>query len=233
MSKKQGPLKPLIVALDQETDLEALSLVKHLATHVDLFKVGPVPFLKYGSAFVQAIRASGAHVFLDMKFHDIPSVVKKAIERAGEWGVYSATIHTSGGEEMMRQAASVQLRPKLWGVTVLTSFDQNDLAGIGISRSVDDQVVHLAKSAKAAGLDGVISSVREAVLIKSVCGSGFEVVTPGIRLCAGGDDQKRTQTPADAIQARANFFVMGRPILEAKDPVRAVKDVYESIGIPV
>jgi len=233
MSARTEQLRPLIVALDLETDREALSLVKTLAPRVDLFKVGPVLFLKYGGPFIQAIRATGAHVFLDMKFHDIPSVVQKAIERAVEWDVYSATIHASGGTDMMRQAAALTKRPKLWGVTVLTSMDEKDLAGIGVNRSVDDQVVHLAKSAKEAGLDGVISSVRETGLIKSACGNGFEVVTPGIRLAAGGDDQKRTQTPADAMQAGSNFFVMGRPILEAKDPAQAVKQVYDSIGLAV
>ena len=175
-------MKPLIVALDVETDLEALRLVRKLKPHVDLFKVGPVLFLKYGGTFLSQLRELGAEIFLDMKFHDIPSVVAKAIERAGAWGVYSATIHASGGLAMMKEAAQVPKRPKLWGVTVLTSLDEKDLAGLGIGRSVKAQALELAKIAVSAGLEGVISSVEEAKLIKAACGQEFEVVTPGIRL---------------------------------------------------
>jgi orotidine-5'-phosphate decarboxylase len=224
-------LKPLIVALDVETDREALALVRRLRSNVNLFKVGPVLFLKYGGTLLKSLRALGVEVFLDMKFHDIPSVVQKAIERAGEWGVYSATIHAAGGLDMMREAAAAKKRPKLWGVTVLTSMDHSDLKTLGIERSVEDQVRHLAKLANEAGLDGIIASVRESALVKKTCGAKFQVVTPGIRLVSGGDDQKRTQTPQDAIRAGANFFVMGRPIVEAKDPLEAVKTVYASLKI--
>lgn len=224
-------MNPLIVALDVETDREALDLAKRLLPKVTLFKVGPVLFLKYGSSLIQQLRALGAEIFLDMKFHDIPSVVKKAIERAAEWGVFSATIHTAGGLEMMRQAASLTRRPKLWGVTVLTSLDQPDLEAIGVKRGVEDQAEALAKLAAQAGLDGVISSVREAKRIKKACGPKFHVVTPGIRLAASGDDQKRTETPAVAIEAGADFFVMGRPITEAKDPVEAAQAVLKSIEV--
>ena len=220
-------MKPLIVALDVETDAEALSLVKRLKSGVDLFKVGPVLFLKYGGPLIEKIRAQGAEIFLDMKFHDIPSVVARAIERAAEWGVFSATIHASGGPNMMREAAKVSKRPKLWGVTVLTSLDDKDLQAIGVIRSAETQVVELAKSAAGAGLDGVISSVREARLIKKACGAKFEVVTPGIRMGAASDDQKRTQTPKDAVDSGVDFFVMGRPIVEAPDPLKAVQAVYE------
>jgi orotidine-5'-phosphate decarboxylase len=223
-------LRPLIVALDVETDREALALAKRLRSNVDVFKIGPVLFLKYGGALIKSMRGLGAEIFLDMKFHDIPSVVQKAIERAGEWGVYSATIHTAGGMEMMRQAAAARKRPKLWGVTVLTSLDRADLKRLGVSRDVNAQVRALALQAKEAGLDGVISSVRESALIKKACGNAFEVVTPGVRLVMGGDDQKRTQTPQDAARAGANFFVMGRPIVEAKDPLEAVKQVYSAIS---
>lgn len=223
-------MKPLIVALDVETDHEAIDLVKQLAGQVDLFKVGPVLFLKYGAELIRSLRSAGAQIFLDMKFHDIPSVVKKAIERAGELGVYSATIHASGGLEMMRQAAHLPKRPKLWGVTVLTSMDDSDFKWLGVDRAIDAQVEHLARGAREAGLDGVISSVHEARLVKRVCGAGFQVVTPGIRLAAGGDDQKRVQSPADAVAAGADFFVMGRPIIEAEDPLKAVQQVNQSLG---
>jgi orotidine-5'-phosphate decarboxylase len=222
-------MKPLIVALDLETDQEALDLVKKLKSQVDLFKVGPVLFLKYGGALLRDIRALGAEIFLDMKFHDIPSVVAKAIERAGEWGVYSATVHIAGGPAMMKEAAAVAGRPKLWGVTVLTSLDQKDLARLGISRTVPAQAQALAILASASGLDGVISSVQEAKAIKKACGRQFQVVTPGIRLAKEADDQKRVQTPRDAVKSGVDFFVMGRPVIESADPVRTVKEIYQSL----
>jgi orotidine-5'-phosphate decarboxylase len=226
-------MKPLIVALDVETDTEALALVQRLRSNVDLFKIGPVLFLKYGGPLLQKIRSLGAEIFLDLKFHDIPSVVRKAVERAGEWGVYSATLHAAGGGAMMREAAAAKARPKLWGVTVLTSFDQSDLTQIGVERGVASQVDHLAKLAADSGLDGIIASVQEAAAVKKACGSKFEVVTPGIRFEKGGDDQKRTQTPADAVREGANFFVMGRPVIEAPDPAAMVRKVYRSIGLTV
>lgn len=226
-------MKPLIVALDTETADEAVRLTRRLAPQVDVFKVGPVLFLKYGGTLLQDIRATGAQIFLDMKFHDIPTVVAKAIERAAEWGVYSATVHTAGGAEMLKQAAAVSRRPKLWGVTVLTSLDATDLQSIGVSRGVNEQVEALAELASRCGLDGVISSVHEAAGIKKRCGSRFEVVTPGIRPGKANDDQKRAQTPAEALKQGANFFVMGRPIIEAPDPQKAVEQVYQSIGLPV
>jgi orotidine-5'-phosphate decarboxylase len=223
-------MKPLIAALDVETDIEALRLVQKLKSQVDLFKIGPVLFLKYGGSLIRQMRDLGAEVFLDMKFHDIPSVVAKAIERAGAWGVYSATIHTAGGLGMMQEAANLTKRPKLWGVTVLTSLDQRDLKQIGVSRTVKAQAQELAKLAKTAGLDGVISSVQEAKLIKKACGKDFQVVTPGIRLAKVSDDQKRVQTPKEAVDNGADFFVMGRPVTEAEDPVATVKAIYKSLG---
>jgi len=223
-------MKPLIVALDVETDKEALGLVRILQPHVDLFKVGPVLFLKYGGALLHEIRALGSEIFLDMKFHDIPSVVAKAIARAGEWGVYSATIHTAGGVAMMKEAAAVSKRPKLWGVTVLTSLDQKDLTRIGVLRSVKAQALALSKLASSSGLDGVISSVQEAKAIKKACGGAFQVVTPGIRLAKGSDDQKRVQSPRDAAKNGADFFVMGRPVIESDNPVETVKHIYRSLG---
>jgi orotidine-5'-phosphate decarboxylase len=223
-------MKPLIVALDVETDQEAIGMAKELRPQVDLFKIGPVLFLKYGGALLAELHSMGARIFLDMKFHDIPSVVAKAIERAGEWGVYSATIHAAGGLAMMKEAAGVAHRPKLWGVTVLTSLDKKDLARLGIKRSVKDQVKALATMAASAGLDGVISSVEEARLIKKTCGKDFQVVTPGIRLAKTSDDQKRVQTPRQAMSEGADFFVMGRPILESADPCMTVQEIYKTLG---
>jgi len=226
-------MKPLIVALDLETEQEALQMVKLLSPWVELFKVGPVLFLKGGGPFLQQIRQLKAEIFLDMKFHDIPSVVKKAVERAAEWGVYSATIHTSGGRTMMQEAASVKKRPLLWGVTVLTSLDDGDLKSIGVSRPVAEQVTFLAQQAEAAGLDGVIASGADVKAIKQVVNGKFAVVTPGMRLDASADDQKRAQTPWEARRNGADFFVVGRPIIEAKDPVAVVKSIYQKLEVPV
>jgi orotidine-5'-phosphate decarboxylase len=167
-----------------------------------------------------------------MKFHDIPSVVAKAVERAGEWGVYSATIHTAGGVAMMKEAAAVTKRPLLWGVTVLTSLDHKDLTRLGITRPVKEQVQHLATLAYSSHLDGVISSVQEAKAVKKACGRAFQVVTPGIRLAQASDDQKRVQTPKEAIANGADFFVMGRPIIESPDPVMTVQEIYQSLRRP-
>jgi orotidine-5'-phosphate decarboxylase len=222
-------MKPLIVALDVETDKEALALVRKLRPYIDLFKVGPVLFLKYGGPLLEELHGLGAEIFLDLKFHDIPSVVAKAIERAGQWGVYSATLHAAGGLAMMREAAALPKRPRLWGVTVLTSLDRKDLHRLGIRRSVSAQVRVLALSASAAGLDGVIASAREAPGIKKACRADFEVVTPGIRLARASDDQKRVETPRRAMACGADYFVMGRPIVESKDPVAAVRHVYETL----
>lgn len=226
-------MKPLIVALDLETEKEALQLVKLLSPFVDLFKVGPVLFLKGGGPFLKDLRKLGAEIFLDLKFHDIPSVVKRAVERAGEWDVYSATVHTAGGVEMMRQSASAKKRPKLWGVTVLTSLDESDLRAFGVNRSVLEQVTHLAAQASQAGLDGVIASGSDVKMIKQAVGAKFTVVTPGMRLEASADDQKRAQTPWEARQNGADFFVVGRPIIEAKDPVQIVKSIYDKLEVHV
>lgn len=224
-------MKPLIVALDVETDKEALRLARQLVSWVDLFKVGPILFLKYGGAFIQELRGLGVEIFLDLKFHDIPSVVQRSVERVAEWGVYSATLHTFGGLEMLKQAVALKKRPRLWGVTVLTSLGPSELRALGFHRPLPAQVNHLAHLASEAGLDGVVASVGEARDIKRNFGSQLTVVTPGIRLESSADDQKRTQTPAEARRSGADFFVMGRPILEAKDPVHVVKSIYDSLEI--
>jgi orotidine-5'-phosphate decarboxylase len=226
-------VKPLIVALDVETQREALQLANTLVGYVDLFKVGPVLFLRSGEPLIRELRRHGAEIFLDLKFHDIPSVVKRAVERAGEWGVYSTTLHVAGGREMMKQAASVRKRPRLWGVTVLTSLDDADLRAQGVSRSVSEQVTYLAEQASKAGLDGVIASGSDVKAIKQAVGHEFTVVTPGMRLEVSADDQKRALTPWDARRNGADFFVIGRPVLEAKDPEKVVKEIYEKIEAKV
>jgi orotidine-5'-phosphate decarboxylase len=212
-------MNQLILALDVKDKVKALALVERTSCWVDLFKVGPVLFLQNGQEIVRMLKLRKREVFLDLKFHDIPATVKRAVEAAAELGVYSLTLHSAGGEEMLKAAASVSPRPKLWAVTVLTS-----------QVSTTEEVVRRAKLAKDCGIDGVIASPLEIEAIKAACGKDFTVVTPGIRAEGGGDDQKRTATASSAIQAGADFIVVGRPIIEAPDPAEAARKIFEEIN---
>ncbi|OGS18661.1 MAG: orotidine 5'-phosphate decarboxylase [Elusimicrobia bacterium RIFOXYA2_FULL_50_26] len=212
-------MKKLIVALDVKTENEALALVKNLSPFADIFKVGPILFLASGPELVKRISGMGKNVFLDMKFHDIPATVQRSVESARELGVYSLTIHSCGGEEMIKAAASVSGRPKLWAVTVLTS-----------QITSPDVVIERARLAMNNGADGVIASPLEIEAVKKACGNNFYVITPGIRPAKTDDDQKRVATPAAAIKAGADFIVVGRPIIAATDPVAAARRIDEEIN---
>ncbi len=225
----------LIVALDVNSRDSALSLVQTLRPRVQRFKVGLELFTACGPALVREILEKGGQVFLDLKFHDIPNTVARAAVSAARLGVGMFTIHLSGGPLMARRAADeleahcqvyrVQ-RPKILGVTVLTSLSPADLEELGVGRSVEDQVVALAEMGKAAGLDGVVCSPLEARLIREVCGREFLVVTPGIRpVGSEPDDQSRTLSPKVALEAGADFLVVGRPIVKADDPLEAAENI--------
>ena len=207
-----------ILALDVFDFKKAEKLVKDLSPYIDVFKVGPILFLQSGKEIIKMINDNGKKVFLDLKFHDIPATVQRAVQSARDLGVYSLTVHSCGGEEMLKLATSVETRPKIWAVTVLTS-----------QVTTPEEVVRRAKLAKECGVDGVISSPLEIQTIKSNCGSEFEVVTPGIRPVKVNDDQKRVATPESAVKAGANFIVVGRPIIAAENPVEVAKNIYESI----
>jgi orotidine-5'-phosphate decarboxylase len=207
-----------ILALDVFDFNKAEKLVKDLSPYIDVFKVGPILFLQSGKEIIKMINDNGKKVFLDLKFHDIPATVQRAVQSARDLGVYSLTIHSCGGEEMLKLATSVENRPKIWAVTVLTS-----------QVTTPEEVVRRAKLAKECGVDGVISSPLEIETIKSNCGKDFEVVTPGIRPVKVQDDQKRVATPESAVKAGANFIVVGRPIIAAENPVEVAKNIYESI----
>ena len=214
-------MKKLILALDVSGSEKALSLVKEVSPFVDVFKVGPVLFLGEGTEIVKAIRGLGKEVFLDLKFHDIPATVQRSVESASKLGVYSLTVHASGGKEMMRAASLVEDRPRIWAVTVLTS-----------QQADPEDVVKLARLAKECGLDGVIASPLEIRDIRKSCGKDFSVITPGIRLePRPGDDQKRVATPSAAMKAGADFIVVGRPIIEAENPAEVAKRIHEEIEI--
>jgi orotidine-5'-phosphate decarboxylase len=234
------PRERLIFALDVEHFAEAQKLVGLLKGHVGLFKVGKQLFTHAGPKVIDMIRNRGEKVFLDLKFHDIPNTVAKAGEEATKLGSTMFTVHSMGGYEMMkgavessRSTAKQINRPKpfILAVTILTSMDEAILEEVGIKTPLEEQVVRLARLAKRAGVSGVIASPREIGLIRDHCGSGFLIVTPGVRpASAAKDDQKRTLTPGEAVRAGAHYIVVGRPIREADDPVRAADEIVEEIS---
>ncbi|MCL2798801.1 MAG: orotidine-5'-phosphate decarboxylase [Endomicrobia bacterium] len=211
-------MKKIILALDVYDFAKAEQLVKDTKDYIDIYKVGPILFLQSGKEIIKMIKDNGKKVFLDLKFHDIPATVRRAVESAKELGVYSLTVHSVGGEEMLKAAVSVSNSPKIWAVTVLTS-----------QVTKPEEVIKRAKLAKECGVDGVIASPLEITAIKKECGRGFQVVTPGIRPSKADDDQKRIATPESAVKDGADFIVVGRPILEAPNPAEAAKAIYESI----
>lgn len=234
------PRERLIFALDVEHFGEAQKLVGLLKGHVGLFKVGKQLFTHSGPKVIDMIRNKGERVFLDLKFHDIPNTVANAGEEATKLGSTMFTVHSMGGYQMMKGAVessrktAKQLnipKPFILAVTILTSMDEATLKQVGIKTPLEEQVVRLATLAKRAGVSGVVASPREISLIRDHCGSDFLIVTPGVRpTSAGKDDQKRTLTPGDAIRAGANYIVVGRPIKEADDPVRAADEIVEEIS---
>jgi orotidine-5'-phosphate decarboxylase len=234
-------MNPILVALDVDSADKALTLATSLRGEVGGFKIGKQLFTAVGPSIVRDITALGEHVFLDLKFHDIPNTVAGAVSSAVATGAWMVNVHCSGGSKMMRAAAEAAAttadklgrpRPLVIGVTVLTSMDEAALAEVGTSRPVMDQVVHLATLAKAAGLDGVVASPLETSAIRAACGRDFAIVTPGIRAAAdvGKDDQARTMSAPEAVQAGATYLVIGRPITGAPDPQAAARAIRAQLG---
>ncbi|HYL80697.1 MAG TPA: orotidine-5'-phosphate decarboxylase [Candidatus Acidoferrum sp.] len=227
----------LIVALDVPTLREAKDLAGRLAPHVAAVKIGSQLFTAEGPRAVAAMRELDLRVFLDLKFHDIPNTVLGAVTAACGLGVWMLNVHGSGGPAMLQAAAraaaaagggrSETRRPLVVGVTVLTSLEEADLrAMLGTTRTLREQVQHLARECRAAGLDGVVASPREIADVRQACGAGFLIVTPGVRPADGGlDDQRRVLTPEEAIRAGADYIVVGRPVLAAKDPAEAARRI--------
>ncbi|MDA8646757.1 orotidine-5'-phosphate decarboxylase, partial [Porticoccaceae bacterium] len=214
--------------------VSAMVLVDQLDPRLCRLKVGKELFTAAGPSFVKLLVAKGFDVFLDLKFHDIPNTVAKAVIAVADLGVWMTNVHASGGSRMMRAAkqALVERRSDmlLIGVTVLTSMEDEDLAEVSVERSVDDQVLHLATLAKEANLDGVVCSAQEARLLKSSFGGTFNLVTPGVRLAgAGADDQRRVTTPMDAVALGSDYLVIGRPITQSPDPLATLKEINASI----
>ncbi|GLS82639.1 orotidine-5'-phosphate decarboxylase [Paraferrimonas haliotis] len=227
--------KRIVVALDFENQSNALALVKQLDPNACRLKVGKEMFTLFGPEFVKQLHQLGFDVFLDLKFHDIPNTVAKAVRAAAELGVWMVNVHASGGEKMMQAAKDALVEygddaPLLIAVTVLTSMDEAQLQGIGISVSPQQQVLRLAQLAKDCGLDGVVCSAQEASMLKSQLGDEFQLVTPGIRpVGADVGDQHRVMTPAKAIAAGADHLVIGRPITKASEPLAALADINQSL----
>jgi orotidine-5'-phosphate decarboxylase len=203
----------LIVALDVDNYDAAAGLVKDLRDAVEVFKVGSQLFTRYGPKIVDFINEQGRNCFLDLKFHDIPNTVAKAVESAAALKVFMLTVHTCGGEEMLKAAAQlIPGRPVLLGVTVLTSVPGN----------VAGEVLARARLAQQCGLNGVVASPKELPMLRKEFGEKLLIVTPGIRPeWAAMGDQKRVMTPAEAVAAGASYIVVGRPIVAAEKPVAA------------
>ncbi|MBI5384631.1 MAG: orotidine-5'-phosphate decarboxylase [Verrucomicrobia bacterium] len=230
---------PIIVALDVPTAEQALQLAEQLAPVVGAFKIGKELFTSAGPDIVRRIRATGGAVFLDLKFHDIPNTVARAVAAAVRLDVQMLTLHTSGGlammqaaEEAAQETASQSGRnaPLVLGVTVLTSLDSQALGEIGMEANVGHQVERLANLAVRAGLRGLVCSPLEVVGLRQFLPASMQLVTPGIRTGSEkADDQKRTLTPREAMDAGANWLVIGRPITAAENPRAAAERILASL----
>ncbi|WP_105265272.1 orotidine-5'-phosphate decarboxylase [Pseudoalteromonas sp. T1lg76] len=228
--------KKVLIALDYDDKAKALAFVQQLSPDSCRLKVGKEMFTHFGPEFVKQLVELGFDVFLDLKFHDIPNTVAKAVKAAAELGVWMVNVHASGGVEMMQKAKEILVpfgdkAPLLIAVTVLTSMDEMQLKQLGIEKTPQEQVLYLAELAKQAGVDGVVCSAQEAQALKQHLGADFKLVTPGIRP-AGSDagDQKRIMTPKQAIESGSDYLVIGRPITQAEDPVAVLKAINESLG---
>jgi orotidine-5'-phosphate decarboxylase len=210
-----------------------MAAVSALAGEVGLFKVGMELFPLGGAGLIERIRATGAEVFLDLKFHDIPNTVAGAVRSAAALGVKFATVHASGGKAMLAAAADAAAGSgtTILAVTVLTSLDDADLSSIGFALHTAEAVDRLARLAVEAGIGGIVCSAREAVSVRASVGPGAVLVTPGVRLPEeSAGDQKRVVTPFEAVRAGANYIVVGRPITKAADPVSAARKFAAEMG---
>lgn len=228
----------LCLALDVSSFDEAKTIIDELHLSVGLFKIGKELFTSVGPRIVEYVHSKKSRVFLDLKFHDIPHTVRKASEAAARLGVFMLNIHASGGSEMMKAAVqgirdSSNTKTLVLGVTVLTSMNEAVLKNeVHVTGTLQEHVIHLAKLAQASGLSGVVASPQEIKVIRQSCGPDFRIVTPGVRPeWAGQDDQKRVMTPREAVQAGADFIVVGRPILKATNRREAAEKILKEINV--
>lgn len=228
-------LPKIYVALDCQTQEEADQLVSRLPSGQVGLKVGKELFTSIGPEWVRKQVEQGFSIFLDLKFHDIPNTVAKAVTSAAKIGVDIVNVHASGGSDMMKAAKDAlepfDNPPLLIAVTVLTSMSDADLADIGIQVTAEQQVLNLAKLTQKAGLDGVVCAAQEARMLKDALGESFKLVTPGIRPAnSATDDQKRVMTPKEAMLAGVDYMVIGRPITRSENPEETVAEILASIG---
>lgn len=228
--------KPILVALDYDNKNDALQLIDQLDPDMCRLKVGKEMFTLFGPQLVTDIHSRGFDLFLDLKFHDIPNTVAKAVSAAAELGVWMTNIHASGGLAMMEAAKSAlepygDKAPLLIAVTVLTSMSDEELKLLGINVPASEHVLRLAALTKQAGLDGVVCSAQESTLLKTKFGQDFKLITPGIRP-VGSDkgDQHRVMTPPEALAAGSDYLVIGRPITKAADPLKALQAIHQTIA---
>ena len=221
----------IIVALDLPRKEAALDLVRHLAGQISFFKIGLQLYTAEGPEIVRVVLGTGAKVFLDLKLHDIPSTVARTVGSAAELGVQMLTVHLSGGGAMIRAAGSARSGDLLLlGVTLLTSANEQTLREIGIPDKIDDHILRLAKLGVSAGIGGLVASPREAKMLRAEFGKEIKIVTPGVRPSwAEVVDQKRVMTPREAIEAGADYLVIGRPITAHPNPLEAVAKILGEI----
>jgi|TARA_B110000196_G_scaffold6022_1_gene5404 orotidine-5'-phosphate decarboxylase len=225
----------IIVALDYSNSINALEFVETIDPTLCKLKVGKELFTRCGPSFVSLLVKKGFDVFLDLKFHDIPSTVSKAIKAASDLGVWMTNLHASGGREMMEEAKNTLDKSGsgmlLIAVTVLTSFNSKDLNEIGVLHDVNKQVNELAWLSKKSGMDGVVASAMEAEMLRKTHGDEFIIVTPGIRLnSVKNDDQNRIVSPSQAIINGSNYLVIGRPVTRASNPSDILKRISHEIS---
>ena len=225
----------VIIALDFNNQEDAMVLINQLDPRTCRLKIGKEMFTHFGPNFVRLLVAKEFDVFLDLKFHDIPNTVAKAVKAAADLGVWMVNVHASGGRRMM-QAAKDALQPYgdkaplLIAVTMLTSMEASDLQDIGITASPAEHVLRLAKLTQDCGLDGVVCSSHEATVLKQTFGTLFNLITPGIRPAGSqADDQRRIKTPKQALDSGSDYLVIGRPITQADDPVAVLAMINDSL----
>lgn len=229
------PSNPIIVALDVPDAAKAVDLAHRLDPALCRVKVGKQLFTSAGPKCVEQLASLGFDVFLDLKFHDIPTTVELACRAAADLGVWMLNVHALGGPDMLaaarRGVGNGADAPLLIAVTLLTSMNQAALQAIGLAGQPEDVVLRLARLTQDCGLNGVVCSAQEASLLRATLGPEFVLVTPGIRP-AGSDmnDQSRTMTPKAALQAGAHYLVIGRPVTHAPDPMAALRDILQSIN---
>ncbi len=226
---------PIVVAMDFSHSKACLDLASQLNPEQCRLKVGKELFTTAGPQLVEQLMSKGFDVFLDLKYHDIPNTVAKAIKAAADLGVWMVNVHASGGRRMLDAAKEAvdqsSMSPLLIAVTVLTSMTKEDLLSIGMDVDPEEQVMRLAKLTQMAGFDGVVCSAAEAHVLKAALGQDFCLVTPGIRLPgAAADDQRRIVTPQDAIANGSDYLVIGRPITQAADPAAVCESIYHSLS---